>query len=65
MPWSAQRPQNSCAETKLDSSIMDERGRPFRYNQRKTLLNGSFIAAGAEPGVWQAICASLPDDTQK
>ena len=41
--------------------LMDKQGRPFRYNQRDTLLNGSFIVAGAEPALWQDICASLPD----
>ncbi|MCC2638967.1 MAG: 3(2),5-bisphosphate nucleotidase [Moraxellaceae bacterium] len=41
--------------------LMDEQGRPFRYNQRDTLLNGSFIVAGAEPALWQDICASLPE----
>lgn len=40
--------------------LMDEQGRPFRYNQRDTLLNGGFIVAGAEPALWQDICASLP-----
>ncbi|HET8731387.1 MAG TPA: 3'(2'),5'-bisphosphate nucleotidase CysQ, partial [Moraxellaceae bacterium] len=45
--------------------LMDERGRPFRYNERKTLLNGSFIAAGAEPGLWQSICATLPAESGK
>lgn len=41
--------------------LMDEQGRPFRYNERDTLLNGSFIVAGAEPALWQDICASLPE----
>lgn len=40
--------------------LMDEQGRPFRYNLRETLLNGSFIVAGAQPGVWQELCAALP-----
>lgn len=29
-------------------------GRPFRYNARATLLNGSFLAVGAEPARWLA-----------
>lgn len=29
-------------------------GRPFRYNARETLLNGSFLAVGAEPARWLA-----------
>lgn len=27
-------------------AVLDPRGRPFRYNQRETLLNGDFIALG-------------------
>lgn len=30
--------------------LLDPRGRPFRYNQRQTLLNGEFIAMG-DPGL--------------
>ena len=30
--------------------VLDPRGRPFRYNQRDTLLNGDFIALG-DPGL--------------
>lgn len=29
-------------------------GRPFRYNQRDTLLNGSFLAVGDQPERWRA-----------
>ncbi len=36
--------------------LLDPRGRPFRYNQRETLLNGDFIASG-DPGLAQAILA--------
>lgn len=33
--------------------VLDPQGRPFRYNQRDTLLNGNFIALG-DPGLpWQ------------
>lgn len=42
--------------------LMDEQGRPFRYNQRPTLLNGSFIAGGSAPALWQELCATLPRD---
>lgn len=42
--------------------LMDEQGRPFRYNLRPTLLNGSFIAAGSAPALWQELCAALPRD---
>ena len=27
-------------------AVLDPQGRPFRYNQRDTLLNGDFIAFG-------------------
>lgn len=40
--------------------LIDERGRPFRYNQRDTLLNGSFIVAGDGAALWQSLCAELP-----
>ena len=30
--------------------VLDLQGRPFRYNQRDTLLNGDFIALG-DPGL--------------
>ncbi|MCA0393933.1 MAG: 3'(2'),5'-bisphosphate nucleotidase CysQ [Proteobacteria bacterium] len=34
--------------------VLDPRGRPFRYNQRDTLLNGDFIALGDPALPWQA-----------
>ncbi|MDP2227827.1 MAG: 3'(2'),5'-bisphosphate nucleotidase CysQ [Moraxellaceae bacterium] len=33
-------------------ALVDEQGRPFRYNQRHTLLNGSFLALGSAPEKW-------------
>ena len=33
--------------------VLDLRGRPFRYNQRDTLLNGDFIALGDPALPWQ------------
>ena len=30
----------------LKNGVLDPQGRPFRYNQRDTLLNGDFIALG-------------------
>ena len=33
--------------------LVDPRGRPFRYNQRQTLLNGDFIALGDPSLPWQ------------
>ncbi|WP_058835468.1 3'(2'),5'-bisphosphate nucleotidase CysQ [Luteimonas abyssi] len=35
-------------------ALLDPRGRPFRYNQRDTLLNGDFIALGDPDLPWQA-----------
>ena len=35
-------------------TVIDPRGRPFRYNQRDTLLNGDFIALGDASLPWQA-----------
>ncbi|MES2918540.1 MAG: 3'(2'),5'-bisphosphate nucleotidase CysQ [Pseudomonadota bacterium] len=40
--------------------LIDEQGRPFRYNRRDTLLNGNFIVAGAGAALWQSLCAELP-----
>lgn len=33
--------------------LVDPRGRPFRYNQRQTLLNGAFIALGDPSLPWR------------
>lgn len=33
--------------------LVDPRGRPFRYNQRETILNGDFIALGDPSLPWQ------------
>ena len=33
--------------------LVDPQGRPFRYNQRDTLLNGDFIALGDAALPWQ------------
>ena len=38
--------------------VLDLRGRPFRYNQRDTLLNGEFIALGDTALPWQAWAAA-------
>lgn len=32
--------------------LVDAKGRPFRYNQRATLLNGSFLVAGSNLPAW-------------
>lgn len=40
--------------------LVDPRGRPFRYNQRETLLNGHFIVASANAPLWQTLCVGLP-----
>lgn len=34
-------------------SVVDPRGRPFRYNQRDTLLNGDFLALGDPALPWR------------
>ncbi|HRO26389.1 MAG TPA: 3'(2'),5'-bisphosphate nucleotidase CysQ [Luteimonas sp.] len=34
-------------------AVLDPRGRPFRYNQRDTLLNGDFIALGDTTLPWR------------
>lgn len=34
--------------------VIDPRGRPFRYNQRETILNGDFIALGDPALPWRA-----------
>jgi len=34
-------------------AVLDPRGRPFRYNQRETLLNGDFIALGDASLPWR------------
>jgi 3'(2'), 5'-bisphosphate nucleotidase len=34
-------------------ALLDPRGRPFRYNQRDTLLNGDFIALGDASLPWE------------
>ena len=33
--------------------VVDPRGRPFRYNQRDTILNGDFIALGDPALPWR------------
>ena len=33
--------------------MLDLQGRPFRYNQRDTLLNGDFIALGDPALPWR------------
>lgn len=39
--------------------LIDEQGRPLRYNMRDGLLNGSFLVVGAAPDVWRDICREL------
>ena len=34
--------------------LVDPRGRPFRYNQRETILNGDFIALGDPSLPWRS-----------
>lgn len=35
-------------------ALLDAQGRPFRYNARASLLNGSFLAFGTDPERWLA-----------
>jgi len=37
--------------------VLDPQGRPFRYNQRDTLLNGEFVALGDAKLPWASWCA--------
>lgn len=39
--------------------VVDERGRPFRYNRRDTLRNGNFLVLGDAPEKWLAVSATL------
>jgi 3'(2'), 5'-bisphosphate nucleotidase len=41
-------------------ALLDPRGRPFRYNQRDTLLNGDFIALGDAALPWRDWLQSVP-----
>ena len=34
-------------------AVLDLQGRPFRYNQRDTLLNGEFVALGDTTLPWR------------
>ena len=36
--------------------VLDPQGRPFRYNQRDTLLNGDFVALGDAALPWMSWC---------
>jgi 3'(2'), 5'-bisphosphate nucleotidase len=36
--------------------VLDPKGRPFRYNQRDTLLNGDFVALGDAHMPWTSWC---------
>ncbi len=38
-------------------AVLDPRGRPFRYNQRATVLNGDFVAMGDARLPWASWCA--------
>jgi 3'(2'), 5'-bisphosphate nucleotidase len=43
-----------CVLEAAGGSVVDPRGRPLRYNQRDTLLNGDFLALGDPALPWQA-----------
>lgn len=44
-------------------ALVDEKGRPFRYNQRASLLNGSFLVSSSDAqswlSAWQAAAKSV------
>ena len=40
--------------------LVDPRGRPFRYNQRETILNGDFIALGDPSLPWRSWVGPAP-----
>lgn len=42
-------------------ALIDEAGRPFRYNVRDSLRNGSFLVVGAEPEQWRAFCVGIAE----
>jgi 3'(2'), 5'-bisphosphate nucleotidase len=35
-------------------ALLDDKGRPLRYNQRQTMKNGNFLVTGREPEKWLA-----------
>ena len=39
--------------TVVGGQVIDPAGRPFRYNQRETILNGDFIAFGDPALPWR------------
>ncbi|MDB6163544.1 MAG: 3-5-bisphosphate nucleotidase [Xanthomonadaceae bacterium] len=43
-----------CVLESAGGSVVDRSGRPLRYNQRDTLLNGDFLALGDPALPWQA-----------
>ena len=43
-----------CVLEGAGGAVLDPQGRPFRYNQRDTLLNGEFVALGDVALPWQA-----------
>lgn len=42
-----------CVLEGAGGAVLDPRGRPFRYNQRETLLNGDFVAIGDTALPWR------------
>jgi 3'(2'), 5'-bisphosphate nucleotidase len=42
-----------CVLEGAGGAVLDPQGRPFRYNQRETVLNGDFIALGDTALPWQ------------
>lgn len=49
-----------CVLEGAGGQVLDRKGRPLRYNQRDTLLNGDFIALGDPDLPWRAWQPELP-----
>ena len=49
-------PMKATVTVTLKNGVLDPQGRPFRYNQRDTLLNGDFVALGDVHMPWQTWC---------
>ena len=42
-----------CVLEAAGGCVIDPKGRPLRYNQRETLLNGDFLALGDPDSPWR------------
>lgn len=44
-------------------ALLDRKGRPFRYNERSTLLNNSFLVTGKNPAAWLPVWEEAQRET--